>query len=415
VLPGGLEHCAASGSFILISWYLAFAEHPDAGIGKNYINSAWRVIEAMSFLQELEVVVSQGSAESRQRALWYATDLLIAGQYTEDEIWTFGEVIGQLSREIEAGVRAQLAKRLARANNAPLSTINKLAFDDSIDVAGGVLRYSERIDGQTLVAIARSKSQQHLLAISKRKSISEEVTDVLVTRGDQKVLHSVATNSGARFSDYGILHMIKRSENDSILVEQLGRRKDIPRHLFQQLIAKASQDAEKKLKGERPEAASQIQTLTVDVTGVLHSKFGPASNSYFAAKRAVAKEKQYGSLSENKILEYAQSHKLEEATVGLCVLCSLPVDVVERALTKNSSELLLILTRALGFSWETTMALLFLAAPGQRIASQDLNDLKKEFTGLSIETSRNVLKTYQSRKQAATFESERRLPQLHSV
>ena len=50
----------------------------------------------MSFLQELEVAVSRGSAESRQRALWYATDLLITGRYTDDEIWMFGEVIGRL-------------------------------------------------------------------------------------------------------------------------------------------------------------------------------------------------------------------------------------------------------------------------------------------------------------------------------
>jgi uncharacterized protein (DUF2336 family) len=370
----------------------------------------------MSFLQELEDSVSRGSAESRQRALWYATDVLIAGQYTDDEIWTFGEVIGRLAQEIEVGARAQLAKRLARVDNAPANTINKLAFDDSIDVAGPVLRHSERIDGRALVAIARSKSQQHLLAISQRKSISEDVTDILVTRGNQQVLNSVATNSGARFSDYGILHMIKRSESDSILVEQLGRRKDIPRHLFQQLIAKASQDAEKKLKGERPEAASQIQTLVVDVTGALHSKFGPASKTYFAAKRAVTADRQYGTLNECKILEYAQSHKLEETTVGLSLLCCLPVDVVERALSKTGSELVLILARALGFSWETTMSLLFLSAPGQRIASQDLDDMKREFANLNIETSRSVLKTYQSRKQAAAFESdERRLPQLHAI
>jgi hypothetical protein len=52
----------------------------------------------MSFLQELDVSISQGSAESRERALWYATDLLIVGRYTEDEIWMFGEIIGKLDQ-----------------------------------------------------------------------------------------------------------------------------------------------------------------------------------------------------------------------------------------------------------------------------------------------------------------------------
>ena len=126
-----------------------------------------------------------------------------------------------------------------------IGIINKLAFDNSIDIAGPVLRQSEQLDNRALVANARSKSQLHLLAISQRKSISDDVTDVLVTRGNWKVVHSVAANNGARFSDFGILHMIKRSESDSILVEQLGRRKDIPRHLFQQLIAKASDEVKK--------------------------------------------------------------------------------------------------------------------------------------------------------------------------
>jgi len=79
----------------------------------------------------------------------------------------------------------------------------KLAFDDSIEVAGPVLRESGRLDAKTLVANARTKSQPHLLAISKRKSLEDAVTDVLVTRGNREVVNSVANNNGARFSGFG--------------------------------------------------------------------------------------------------------------------------------------------------------------------------------------------------------------------
>jgi uncharacterized protein (DUF2336 family) len=369
----------------------------------------------MSFLQELDVAVSKGSPENRERALWYATDLLIVGRYTDDEIWMFGEIIGRLEQDIESVARAQLARRLARADNAPVKVINKLAFDDSIDVAGPVLRESVRLDTRTLVANARSKSQQHLLAIAQRKSIDPEVTDVLVTRGDREVVRSVATNAGARLSDFGILQMIKRSESDSILVEQMGRRKDIPRHLFQQLIAKAAENTKKRLGSERPASADQIDSLVTDVAGSLHAKFGPASKSYFDAKRSVAREYQLGDLNQHRIFEYAQARKFEEATVGLSLLCSLPVDVVERALTGSNKEMALILAKALGFSWETAMSLLFLGAPEHRILAHQLDDMKREFEELNVETSRSVLRTYQSRRQAVAAESdERRLPQLHS-
>jgi hypothetical protein len=52
------------------------------------------------------------------------------------------------------------------------------------------------------------------------------------------------------------------------------------------------------------------------VTGALHSKFGPASKSYFIAKRAVATQHRYGNLNENSIFEYARSHKHEEVTLA---------------------------------------------------------------------------------------------------
>jgi uncharacterized protein (DUF2336 family) len=372
-------------------------------------------MEAPSLLQELDDAVSRGSAESRLRALWHTTDLLIAGTYTEDQIWTFGEVIGRLASEIEVAARTQLAKRLARIDNAPIKIINKLAFDDSIDVAGPILRYSERLDVRTLVDNVRTKSQSHLLAISKRNSIAIPVTDELVARGNQKVVSSVAANKGARFSNFGFLHMIKRSESDSILAEQLGLRKDIPRHLFQQLIAKASDDVKKKLARERPDIASQILSSVTDVTGALHSKFGPASKNYFTAKRVVARKHQYGNLTENSILEYARSRKVEETTAGLSLLCSLPVDVVERALIENNREMTLILAKALDFSWETTMSLLFLHAKDHRIAARDLDGMSEEFIRLTPQTCRSVLEFYRSRKNAAAAECEdRRLPQLHS-
>jgi uncharacterized protein (DUF2336 family) len=351
-----------------------------------------------SFLRDLDDAVARGTPESRMRALWHTTDLLIEGRYSEEEIWTFGEVIGRLADEIEVAARVQLAKRLAHAVNAPANILHNLAFDDSIEVAGPVLQGSANLEAYALVANVCTKSQSHMLAISKRKSIQESVTDVLVTRGDREVVNSVATNKGARFSEFGFLHMIKRAEGDSILAEQLGLRKDIPRHLFQQLIAKASDDVKKRLERERPGMFEEIQSSVADVAGVLQSKLGPVSRGHFVAKRVVATQHRQGNLNEDSISEYARFHKLEEVTIGLSLLCALPADVIERVLLDRNREMLLILANALDFSWETTMALLFLGAKDHRITTTELNSLENEFGSLNIDTSRSVLQFYQSRK-----------------
>lgn len=369
--------------------------------------------EDNSFLRDLDEAVSRGTPESRKRALWHTTDLMIAGSYSDDEIWTFGEVIGRLADEIEVAARAHLAQRLASFDRAPVNIIHKLAFDDEIEVAGPVLRESERLEPYALVANVCLKGQTHMLAISERKSIDESVTDVLVTRGSQEVVNSVARNNGARLSDFGFLHMIKRAEGDSILAEQLGLRKDIPRHVFQQLIAKASDDVRKRLERERPNMVEDIQSTVTDVAGELQSKFGPVSRGYYVAKRVVTTQHRQGNLNENSISIYARSHKIEEVTIGLSLLCSLPVDVIERALLDRNRETLLILAKALEFSWPTTMALLFLGAKDHRITAQELKDLERDYGRLNIETSRSVLKVYQSRKNANdTAPDARRQPAL---
>ena len=91
------------------------------------------------------------------------------------------------------------------------------------------------------------------------------------------------------------------------------------------------------------------------------------------------REHRIGDLGEAALLEYAQARKLDEAVVALSLLCTLPVDVVERAMLASDKEALLILAKALDLSWATTLALLFLGAPDYRIATRDLDAMKAEF------------------------------------
>ena len=359
--------------------------------------------ENKSFLRDLDEAVSRGTPESRARALWHTTDLMIAGSFSDDEIWTFGEVVTRLADEIEVAARSQLSERLARFDRAPVNIIHKLAFDDAIEVAGPVLRESKQIETYALVANACTKSQAHMLSISKRERLEERVTDELVTRGNKDVVSSVANNNGARFSDFGFLHMVQRAEGDSILAEQLGLRKDIPRHVFQQLIAKATNNVKVRLERERPDMARQIQSQVTELAGELQSKFGPVSRGHFVAKRVVSQQHRQGNLNESSISTYARSHRLEEVTIGLSLLCSLPGDVIERAVLDKNRETMLILCKTLGFSWDTTMALLFLGAKDHRITANDLRDLETEYSRLNIETSRSVLEFYQSRKNGGAM------------
>ena len=50
-----------------------------------------------------------------------------------------------------------------------------------------------------LVEIASEKSQGHLLAMAERPTLSPNLTDVIVARGDRNVVRRTAGNAGANF------------------------------------------------------------------------------------------------------------------------------------------------------------------------------------------------------------------------
>ena len=102
--------------------------------------------------------------------------------------------------------------------------IRHLALDDEIAVAGHVLAHSSRLGTDTLVEVATTKGQDHLLAISARTNLPEAVTDVIVDRGEGKVIRKLANNATARFSEAGYSGIVARAEHDEELVEILGLR-----------------------------------------------------------------------------------------------------------------------------------------------------------------------------------------------
>lgn len=354
------------------------------------------------FLTDLNDVILRGSAESRAKALWHATDTLMEGSFTEDQIWVFGEVIGRLVDEIEQAARVKLSRRLAHAGNAPVKVITMLAFDDSIEVAGPVLQHSPRLDTKSLIANIRTKSQPHLLAISRRDSVPVEVSDELVTRGNQEVVQSVVANEGASFSNFAFQQMIKRSESDSVLAERLGLRKEIPGHLFRQLIAKASEDVRRRLERERPGLLEDVNASVSEVVREVHFNLGVASKERLAARQVVAAQLRRGRLHEKDISDYALAHKFDDVVVGLSLLFALPEHIVERTLVQGDEALMLMLCKALGFGWDTAMALLFLGAENHRISAGRLDRFKAEFERADPAAARGVLRVCQSRANAAS-------------
>ena len=91
--------------------------------------------------------------------------------------------------------------------------------------------------------------------------LSEALTDVLVTRGDEDVVQSTVGNPGAQLSEGSLADLVTRAERDDDLASCIGLRPDLPRHHSLKLVAKASLTVRRKLEAAHPELADDVSSV----------------------------------------------------------------------------------------------------------------------------------------------------------
>ena len=350
-----------------------------------------------SLLPELEDVVQHGSADKRAETLRRITTLFLDGapSFNAEHVALFDDVIGCLIEEIEAKALAELALRIAPVANAPAGVVSKLAKSDDIAVAGPVLKAAKLADPD-LKFIAETKSQAHLLALSSRIGIGEALSEILVARGDREVSRSIATNHQARLSENAFTTLVERAEQDGVLAEKVGLRTDIPPRLFRQLLMQASEVVQKRLLAQaRPETQAEIRRVLAKVTDEVGAKAAP--RNYTAALAAVRALHRDRKLTEADIAEFANSGKYEETIAALATVCAVPVEVVDRLMSGERADPVLILARAAGFGWPTVKAIIN-ARPGAKPSSQTLDGASENFERLTAPTAQRVVRFWQVRQ-----------------
>ncbi len=354
----------------------------------------------LSLINEIESAVTYGSAVRCADMVRDITDLFVADsdRYSDDEVAVFDDVLTRLAAEIEVSARALLASRLAAIPNAPPNVIRLLAFDEAPDVACPVLAQSEQLGDPTLVHCASTKDQQHLLAIAQRKYLSAAVTDVLVERGDRRVVLTTAANSGAKISDSGFAVLVRRSDGDDRLAEIVGSRTEIPANLFLKLLATASKAVRIKLQSERPQASRVIHQVVADVSNRIQAEFRARSKNYAAAQALVDSLHGSGQLSEADVTDFAKAGKFEETTVSLARLCDLPIAVVERAMVQDRPETILILAKAAGLAWAGAKAILWIRVGKSGVSTTELEQCLASFERLKPATAKQIVRFHRMRQ-----------------
>jgi uncharacterized protein (DUF2336 family) len=210
------------------------------------------------------------------------------------------------------------------------------------------------------------------------------------------VARSIANNQGAKLSANAFTTLVRRAEKDGVLAEKVGLRTDIPPRLFRQLLMQASDVVQKRLLAQaRPETQAEIRRILAKVTDEVAARATPRNyTAALAVVRALHKERK---LTEADIAEFAKSGKYEETIAALATVCAVPVEVVDRLMSGERADPVLILARAAGFGWATVRDIMN-ARPGLKPSSQTLDAAHENFERLTAATAQRVVRFWQVRQ-----------------
>jgi uncharacterized protein (DUF2336 family) len=236
-----------------------------------------------------------------------------------------------------------------------------------------------------------------LYAISRRHSLSPAVTDVLVDRGDRRVVRSVAKNGGARFSASGFQKLVSRADGDATLAESLGMRSDLPRHHLLKLLQTASAAVREKLCAADPQLAAEVRTAVAQATSGVSRELREASAEFAKAKKSVKRRYSTKQLSETEVHSAATAQNFDRTVAALAMLGRFPLDLVERALLDKNTDIVLILAKAAGCSRATAKSLLLMSVADRGMSAHDIEAALTSFEKLSVPTARRVVGYYVKR------------------
>ena len=309
------------------------------------------------------------------------------------------DILRRLLDEVERGVRAALAERLADLPSAPKDLIWRLANDDA-EVAFPILMRSGLLDDSELIEIVRHKTTGHRLGVAQRTPVAMPVSAALAESGEVSVIAALLANAEAHISPETFDLIADLARDSEVLQQPLVARKDLPgelaRRLYwwvsaalrQQILANFDIDPD-ELDGAMAEAVTARTPMVVRGELVPKTGLNAEAETLFRT----------GAPAPELLVRLMRAGKFDLFEVVLARALDLRLSMLRRVLYEPGGQALAVGMRAIGIA-KPDFAAIFLwsrnARPGDKnVAEDELARALCFYDRVSANAARGVLRRWQ--------------------
>jgi len=293
----------------------------------------------------------EGSSEKRRELLRQITDVFLAApeQRSENESVLFDEIVGAVAADLETQVRVELARKVAESN-APLNrTARRLAMDQ-IEVARPVIERSRALSETDILDVIQQKSQDHMLAVTKRPDIGEKVSSALVAKGEDHVVASLLENRTARMNRETYEAVATRAENSPVLHAPFVRNHHVPldllNNVYLQVEGGLRREIMRKFHGVSP---AELEAALETSRNHLSSAYGALPSDFQIAKDHVDALDKRGALKPPILVQLLRENQRTAFYVAFAKLVDVDFELTRRLVEGKDIDALATLCRGAGF------------------------------------------------------------------
>jgi len=346
-------------------------------------------------------LAKEPSSERRRELLRDVTDLFFcrdAEAHSARENALFDEILCSLAVEMPPSVLAEVADRFADSPAAPGNLIRRLAFDESIEVAQPVISRSAVLSDEDLVQIIHARSQEHIKAVAERASVSSEVSDAIVDKGDDKALDTLVRNVGARLSRRALEKVVDRAHENPALHHGVVHRRDMPLDLLNELYF----TVEKRLRQAILKRNSDVDPVELDrALGRARQRLratAERNNARLAEVQATIRAmRAAGELNGKTLLAMHREGKQDHFLCGLGELTGLDYDTVRLIMDKRDLDGLAMICRASEIERPQFVSLACLCDGGPD-GMRRAEEYGRLYAAVPVEAAQRAIRFYRVRK-----------------